>query len=105
MLQESRSPFKLDAFKLRHRLRYFPPSSDSVTVMPCSFDRVVHDQDNNGANHRDKQTIQIQARNAASAKEAEHPSSGNCADDAEHDVKKDTFPTLVDDLTANESGN
>jgi hypothetical protein len=72
-------------------------------MMKRSLNRMVQDQDKNGAGHGHQETVQIQAGCATGSEETEHPSSSDRTENAEHDVKEDAFSSLVDDLTGNEA--
>ena len=69
-----------------------------------SFNRMVQDQDKNGADDRYQETVQIQARSTTSTEEAEHPSSKDRPCDAEQDIEENTFSLPIDNFAANEAG-
>src|SRR5579863_9061467 len=89
--------------------KMFEMSAGDAHLLPRlnkNLDRATHgvvdDLEHDRANHRDKNAVQVQARDACVAKHTEQPAANHGPNDAEKDVEQDTFARPVDDLAADE---
>jgi 2-phosphosulfolactate phosphatase len=81
---------------------------DGEVKMSAASDRppehVIDKQDNDGANHRHNQAVQIHPAYSGGPKEREQPSSNDCAHDAQQDVLAHPGSFLIHDLAADKPG-
>jgi hypothetical protein len=66
---------------------------------------VINNQEKNGANDRDKKTIDIQAGDSRVSEHLENVAADHSSDDAQNYIKQDPLPALIDKLTGNETRN
>jgi hypothetical protein len=48
--------------------------------------------------------MKVHAGHGTSTQHREEPAPNYCADDAQYDVKKNSFAAMIDDFAANEAG-
>jgi hypothetical protein len=68
-------------------------------------ERVVNQEDYDGAHNRDQETVNIQPGYVRHAEGAEQPPAHDRADDSENDIQEHALTGLIDDFAADESGN
>jgi hypothetical protein len=68
-------------------------------------DGVVSNQEDDGTDHGNKKTIEVQARHTVRAKGIEKITAYHGPDDPQEDVKDDSFAALIDYLAADETRN
>jgi hypothetical protein len=74
-----------------------------VGVVLATQDHVINEQNNDGAENGDQQTVKIEARDTMSADQAEQKSAYDSANDTEQDVQDQTRAVTINDLAANET--
>ena len=67
-------------------------------------DRVVGEQDDDGADHGDDEAVDVEPGDGRAADERGKETADKGADDAEDDVEQQALAGLVDDLAADEPG-
>src|SRR5947209_1457378 len=76
---------------------------DRLTSGPPANERMIDDQHNNCANHRNEDAVQVYSAYPMSAEHAEKPSAYHCPDDSENDVEENSLSGVIDDLASDEA--
>jgi hypothetical protein len=82
------------------------PINVGRTENACSlnaFDRVPQNKNDDCANYRNQQAVQIQTGHADMSKRVEQPTAHHGADDAQYEVEQQSFAALVYDFASDES--
>src|ERR1700736_3958277 len=77
--------------------------TDGSSVCSAASDCVIDHQHDDRADNSDEHAVEVEARDGSRAELGEQEATHDRADDAQHDVKNDTFALLVDDLAGNEA--
>ena len=67
--------------------------------------RVINHQEKNGANYRNKKTVDVHAGDSRMSEHLENIAADHSSDDAQHDVQQDALPSFIDELTRDEARN
>jgi hypothetical protein len=65
---------------------------------------VVYDQHNHRTNHSDKHAVNVESSHARVTERVKKPTSNDRPDDTEDNIQQNTFTTLIDQFTGDESG-
>ena len=71
--------------------------------MRTAEQRVIDDEEHNGAERRDDNAIDIEPGHAAHSEDVEEPAADNCPADPEQNVQDDALASPIDDFAANDS--
>jgi len=67
--------------------------------------RVINDEEHNGAERRDDNAIEIESVHTAHSEDVEEPAADNCSADPKQNVQDDALASPIDDFAGNEARN